>query len=196
MTESGTSLDAMNDAFRAATRGCVHLHAAAVETSSGVIALAGRSHSGKSTVAAAAVLAGYRYVADEVTAIDPDNLTVHPFHRPIGLRCGGAHAIGVAYPDDDRAVEPWIVDDHHRSDGGALAGIALVAWTAGAAPSVADIEPAPALTRLTEHTFDPDASTFAGLARIARTVPTVELHYATTADGLGLIATLVGRWSR
>ena len=62
------------------------LRAAAIDTSAGVIALAGQSGAGKSTLAATAVLDGYGYVAYEISAVSPDDLIVHPFHRPIAQR--------------------------------------------------------------------------------------------------------------
>ena len=83
-----------NHAAVQAAVGCVPLHGSAIDSVAGVIVLAGRSMAGKSTLAAAAVLAGYPYVADELAAISPDDFTVRPYHRPIGLRRGGASAIG------------------------------------------------------------------------------------------------------
>jgi hypothetical protein len=56
---------------------------------------------------------------------------VRPFHRPIGLRRGGAEAIGVPYPEpsDGRfdVVYPWDVSGHGElSLGGQPAGIVVV----------------------------------------------------------------------
>jgi len=90
-----------------------------------------QSHSGKSTLAAAAVLAGYPYVADEITAVSPDDLSVRRFHRPIGLRRGGSGAVGVEYPTgpDDRYqfVCPWEVGEGcSLSSLCTLSGIVLV----------------------------------------------------------------------
>ena len=195
-------LDAANIAAAQAAVGCVPLHAASVETAAGVIAFAGQSHSGKSTLAAAAVLAGYPYVADEITAVSPDDLSVRPFHRPIGLRRGGAGAIGVDYPTapDDRYqfVYPWDVGEGHaRSAGGTLAGIALVAWGASAEPAIGEVSPALALTQLTQHAVVHDeiyGPAFNGLNRIVRAVPIVTMTYSTTAQSLELLALLVERW--
>ncbi len=179
--------------------GCVPLHGAAIDSAAGVIVLAGRSMAGKSTLAAAAVLAGYPYVADELAAISPDDFTVRPYHRPIGLRRGGASAIGVEYPDGEQygIVYPWDVD-LARSDGGTLAGIALVAWDADAAPVIEDVRPPQAMVELTEHTVvhdDDFAPSFGGLQQIVRAVPVVRLRYATTGQSLELLADLVERWS-
>ncbi len=201
--ELQASLDAANIAAAEAAVGCVPLHAASIETIVGVVALAGQSHSGKSTLAAAAVLAGYSYVADEITAVCPDDLSVRPFHRPIGLRRGGAGAVGVEYPtapdDRYRFVYPWEVGDEFTlSSGGTLAGIVLVEWGARCEPAIIDVGPALALTSLTQHAVVHDevyAPAFEGLNRIVRAVPTVRMTYSTTAESLELLASLVERWT-
>lgn len=200
--ELHASLDAANLAAAQAAVGCVPIHAASVETTAGVVAFAGQSRSGKSTLAAAAVLAGYPYVADEITAVSPDDLTVRPFHRPIGLRRGGAGAVGVAYPaaHDGRYqfVYPWEVGEGFAlSSGGRLAGIVLVEWGASSLPALVDVSPARALTSLTQHAVIHDDAfrpAFDGLDRIVRVVPVVRMTYSTTAQSLALLADIVDRW--
>ena len=196
-------LEAANlEAARAAV-GCVPLHAASIDTPAGVIALAGQSHAGKSTLVAAAVLAGYGYVADEITAVSPSDLSVRPFHRPIGLRRGGASAVGVDYPDtpDGRydIVYPWDVDEGlPRSPGGTLTGIVLVGWGRDAEVALTDVDKARALVELSQHTVIPDdqlAPAFGGLERLVRAVPIARMTYRTTAESLDLLARLVERWT-
>lgn len=194
-------LDAANQAAIDAAPGCVPLHAAAIATAAGVIAIAGRSGAGKSTLCAAAVLAGYPFVADEITAVSPDDLHVLPFHRPIGLRRGGAEAIGIEYPDspDGRYdfVYPWTVAGP-LSAGGTLAGILLVDRFDAATPAFAAVEGPAALLELSQHTVIADELLgvgFVGLDRIVRAVPVARLTYDTAADALELLGTLVERWS-
>jgi hypothetical protein len=149
------------------------------------------------------VLAGYGYVADEITAVSPDRPHVRPFHRPIGLRRGGAAAIGVDYPDTDDGrydqVYPWDVDDQlTRSSGGVLVGIVLVEWGDHDEPRLADVAPARALVELSQHTVIPDeqlAPAFDGLDSIVRRVPIARMQYSTTAQGLELLAEAMRRWS-
>jgi hypothetical protein len=193
-------LDAANQAAIDATPGCVPLHAAAIDSQVGVIAIAGRSGAGKSTLCAAAVMAGYPYVADEIAAVSPDDLHVHAFHRPIGLRRGGASAIGVDYPDGERYtfVYPWVVTGP-LSNGGRLAGIVLVDRSGGGAPSITPVEGAAALLELSQHTVIADdllGAGFVGLDRIVRAVPVVRLSYQVTTDALDLLAQLVRGWAR
>ncbi len=189
------------EAARAAV-GHVPLHAASVEQDGWVVALAGRSRAGKSTLAAAAVLAGYGYVADEITAVSPTDLTVRPFHRPIGLRRGGAAAVGVTYPESDDGrydqVYPWEVGENRTlSPGGTLVGIVLVEWGDDHEPLLEDVAPPRGLVELSQHTVIPDdqlAPAFGGLDAIVRRVPIARMRYGTTAQGLDLLAEAVRRW--
>jgi hypothetical protein len=67
----------------------VPLHAAGVRTDGGaVIALAGTSGAGKSTLGAAAMLAGWGFLAEEITAVDPGDPRRAPVSPPIGLSAG------------------------------------------------------------------------------------------------------------
>jgi hypothetical protein len=182
--------------------GLVPLHASAIETPAGIVALVGQSGSGKSTLCAAAVLAGYPYVADEITAVSPDDLTVRPFHRPIGLRRGGAAALGIDYPEqrtdpDDgaplRHVHPWVVAGP-LSSGGTLTVIVIVSRAEQATPTISPIEGPAALVELAQHTvLDDDqlAAGFAGLDHIVRRVPIARLDFDTPNEGVALIAEIV-----
>jgi hypothetical protein len=185
-------LEHVNQRAAASVAG-VPFHAAATQApTGGVFALAGTSGAGKSTLGAGAVRAGWGFVADELAAVDPETLFVRPYHRPIGLRRGGAAALGVDYPPDawcDR-VYPWPVDPTMHSSGGTLRAIALV--TRGELePSIEPVEPARALAELVEHTVVPDdehiVPVFHGIEQIVRRVPVVRLCYDTPADGVELL---------
>ena len=202
-SELRLELEAANlEAARAAV-GCVPLHAGAIDTVAGVIALAGQSGSGKSTLTAAAVLAGHGYVADEITAVCPGDMSVKPFHRPIGLRRGGAEAIGIPYPEsaDGRydSVYPWAIDGHGvHSFGGTLVGIVIVDRLGDGGPLLTDVDDPKALVELCQHTVIPDdqlGAAFGQLDVIVRAVPVVRMTYRTTEESLGLIAQIVARWS-
>ena len=82
-------LEYVNQRAAASLTAEVPLHAAGVRTDGGgVIALAGSSGAGKSTLGAAAMLAGWGFLAEEIAAVDPVSLAVRPYHRPVGLRRG------------------------------------------------------------------------------------------------------------
>ena len=203
-TDLKAELEAANRLAARTAVGRVPLHAAAIETTAGVIAFTGPSGAGKSTLTAAAVRAGYGYVADEITAVSPHDLSVIPFHRPIGLRRGGARAIGVEYPDvsDGRYdyVYPYAVEGHgQRSAGGTLAGIAIVDRLGEEWPAIADLDGPQALVELCEHAVVDDdddlPDAFARLDTIVRAVPVVRMTYRTTEQSLTLLAELVERWT-
>lgn len=178
-------------ASSALERGEVPLHAAAVEVDERVIAIAGPSRAGKSTLAAAAVLAGWGYVADEIAAVHPATLAVRPYHRPIGLRPGGAAQLGVALasPALDGVSQPWPVEEARWSHGGRLAAIVVVARDSE--PGVTPLAPPAALAALAQHTVVADDTSvpdaFGDLGRLVRSVPVVTLGYATPGDGVALL---------
>lgn len=191
------TLELVNRAVARSVVGRTCLHAGAVETSRGVVAFVGRSGAGKSTLTAAAVRSGFGFVADEVTAIDTSSLAVTPYHRPIGLRRGGAKALGRTVPDtpDGRfqLVYPWNVPMGARSCGGVLTLLALVQRSSGE-EVVAEVRPAAALAELTEHLVADDDRVVAGfdaLDSIVRRVPVVRLRYETPAAGIALVRQIV-----
>jgi hypothetical protein len=61
------------------------VHAAVLSRPSGLLAIPGRSGLGKTTLAAALLTNGWRYLSDEVLAVDRDAGTVSPFPRPLAL---------------------------------------------------------------------------------------------------------------
>jgi chloramphenicol 3-O-phosphotransferase len=61
------------------------LHAAAAERDGSVMILAGPEGSGKSTLVAALVRSGLRYVTDETVAVDLAAGTIAPYAKPIAL---------------------------------------------------------------------------------------------------------------
>lgn len=178
----------------AASIDTVPLHAAAVERGGRVIAVAGSSGAGKSTLGAAATLDGWGFVADEIAAVDPVTRRVRAYHRPIGLRRGGAEALGIEYPSDQRFSEvyPWPVAPAMRSDDGELVAIVLVA-RGDAAPST--VPAARALAELMEHTVVPDLArvpaAFRMVERLVRVVPVVRVAYDTPARGVELLTRLL-----
>ncbi len=65
----------------------VFVHAGVVAVDGQAILFPGASYSGKSTLVAAMVRAGATYYSDEFAVLD-DRGRVHPYARPLGLRCG------------------------------------------------------------------------------------------------------------
>jgi hypothetical protein len=71
--------------------GLAFFHAGAVSWRGGAILLPGRSMSGKSTLVAALLAAGARYLSDEFAPVDATG-RVHPWARPLALRRPGRGA--------------------------------------------------------------------------------------------------------
>jgi hypothetical protein len=79
---------------------------------------AGGSHAGKTTLATALATSGtgWSFVADEVSELDPDTLTVAPYGKPVALRPAsvallgadrlGLHGPGSRFEHDARLVPP------------------------------------------------------------------------------------------
>lgn len=80
----------------------VALHAALIVTESGAIVFPGRTHSGKSTLAAAAQLRGLRVLSDEYTLVDTATGFVQGWPRPLRIRT-------------PRGIERICLDDHEQS---------------------------------------------------------------------------------
>jgi hypothetical protein len=77
--------------FARRTDGLAFFHAGAVSWRGGAILLPGRSMSGKSTLVAALLAAGARYLSDELAPVDAAG-RVHPWARPLALRRPGRGA--------------------------------------------------------------------------------------------------------
>jgi hypothetical protein len=88
-------------------RDVVFIHAGVVGWQDRVVIVPGRSHTGKTTLVAAAVRAGWRYFSDEFAVVDADGL-VHPYPRSLGVRdeCGRTHPVPVGEFGGTAASEP------------------------------------------------------------------------------------------
>lgn len=75
------------------------IHAAAVASARGAILLPGSSGTGKSTLTAALVSAGYTYLSDEIAIISDVERSVLPYPKPISLRHKGAEVLKQEFCD-------------------------------------------------------------------------------------------------
>ncbi len=75
------------------------LHATTVLGDGGGVALIGASGSGKSTLAAELIARRYRYVADDLSALDRDVNAVHPFPLGLSVKSGSWDAVGRHFPE-------------------------------------------------------------------------------------------------
>jgi hypothetical protein len=180
------TLIAVNEMAGRTVDGVAVLHAGGAVIGGGAVAFAGVSGAGKSTLTAAAVRRGHPYLCDEVCAVADGaaGFAVRPYHRPIGLRPGGAAAIDVAIPElrgePFTDVYPWRVSSH-----GALAGteplrlVCLVERRDGPV-AIEPVRPAEALVRLSGLTIGAEGrerDMFHRLDELVRAVPVVRLAF-------------------
>lgn len=200
--EAGLALVGVLDVMNAMvaehwSRRHVALHAATVEREGRALALVGHSGAGKTTLAAAAVRAGWGYVGDEAGLVD-DSLVVHAYHRPLGLRRGGRTLLGLPLSD-----EPWhrLTQPEPGSRLGRLvqrAPLAAVVFlrrtSVAAATQPQALSPAAALADLLNNvlgTEGVETKVFRRLERMVRSVPIFELGMGAPHDMLvGLEAAL------
>jgi hypothetical protein len=174
------------------------LHAGAFEVGGAAIAVTGASGAGKSTVVAAAVLRGHGYLADEVCVVDPAANLVRPYYRPIGLRAGGAAAIGVSIPEKPRdaflEVYPWMASRHGRlADATPLRLLAFVDRRPGPVELV-PVDAAEALVRLTTLSLGTDGverPMFRRLDQLVRDVSIVTVGYEDSFSAIDALADVV-----
>ncbi len=186
-------------ARQVANVGGVGLHGGAVAIDGRALALVGHSGSGKSTLTAALVCAGHGFVADEVSAVsgpDAQNPIVSTFHRPIGLRRGGAAALGIEIPSGpfDQTFPLRAESVGELSGPAPLEAIAFVERDEFGEPTVEPISPAVALHRLSDQTLGTwglERETFRRLETMVKNVRAVVLRYAETADGVALAEQLM-----
>lgn len=155
------------------TTDAVMLHAGAVEFDGRVLVVTGESGRGKSTLTAALVLAGGRYLTDELVIIDPTDHSVRPYAKPIDLGPGSLELLGLpaedGYVADKRHVPPDELGD--LSAGGRLAGVVILGSGSGA---MEQVDPVTGVTMLLPNVFAAthrNPGSMESLANIATTVP-------------------------
>jgi hypothetical protein len=141
------------------------LHAAAAERDGKIVLLAGPEGSGKSTLVAALVCSGFRYVTDETVAVELPGMTIAPYPKPVALDSRSLASLrdlwpGVPQTQDSGSVEQLL--PAHAIGRGAVAppgGIARVlvllsAYRPGVATAARSIARSEAATILVEQAFN------------------------------------------
>lgn len=139
------------------------LHAAAVEREGAIALLPGPRGAGKSTLAAALVRGGLRYVTDETVAVDPATNTIEPYPKPIALDRGSWALVPDLRPEVDPALgdmEQWLVAPRSiRADAvapseGVATLVLLLAHRPDRPTAVRQITRAETAVALAEHSFN------------------------------------------
>ncbi len=198
-------LEDLTQRVLAGTPGQLRLHAGAVERDGRVVAVAGFSGRGKSTLTAALVQRGFAYVTDEVTVVDPRTLEVSPYAKALDLD-GPALALLGMDPLDDASAEGRRDDKGRRavpvpafgatSSGGRLALVVLLddeildGENAGASEAVRDVLD---LIGITFRESFADELALDQLAAIAASVPSVRIARAPLDQMADQVESALGR---
>ena len=176
----------------AGSAGALLFHAGAVERDGRVVMVLGVSGKGKSTLTAALVREGYRYLSDEIVAVDiasgevwpyPKALDLHPDSLPLLDLDAGAASLQL--PGSKAKVLPDRIGSVGSGGGRPallvfLAEPAVPSAAAGAAP-VEAVPPAEALVAILPVTFErtiDGPGHFQALAALCEATPSIRLGRA------------------
>jgi len=192
-------VDLNQEASVAAARDHAVLHAGVLEVDGVGIAVVGHSGAGKTTLTAAGVLGGFGYVADEIAAIDSSSV-VQPYHRPLGLRGGGAALLGMVVSGDPRLsrIMPLRIGGRGRLAQALPLGAVVLLERHRTEAATRRLGPAEALVRLADHTLGDDgteSTMFRRLERLVKTIPLWEMHYSAIDGALDELRRLVAEVS-
>ena len=88
----------------------VVLHAGGVALDGAGVIISGPSGAGKTTLTAALVRAGFRYLTDEAVAIDPSTGLVHPYAKALCIKRGSWELLAdLRPPSSDLSPDVWHV---------------------------------------------------------------------------------------
>lgn len=85
---AGVFLWHLNQRVMLETTSTLTIHAGVVSQGGRALIFPGDANAGKSTIVAALVQAGFRYLSDEAALIDLGSAIVHPYHRSLALEPG------------------------------------------------------------------------------------------------------------
>jgi hypothetical protein len=174
----------------------VPLHAGTVAGALGAIVLPGASHSGKTTITTALAAAGNRFVADEVSRLDPERLTIAPYGKPVALRSASVELLaptiarlrrpGSRFEIDERFVPPSELGSRTTvgvaTEPVEVSAIVFPRYDANGPHHFAPLSQAETLERLVQCTLGTISTpvgvdVFRSLERLARAVPGHQLVY-------------------
>lgn len=174
-------------------------HAAAVSHRGRGVLITGGWGIGKSTTMLALIRAGFGYLADEVTVVDPSTRAVHPWHSPIAQTRDNWRSMGVdvavphgceRYLGHHQPVAASSLPFAYLSDGAVLGAILIVAHLPGEQTRVELLDPAYAAARIQATMLVPEKAREAWIhdvVHLAEAIPTYQL----TVDDLTPLAGLV-----
>lgn len=171
-------------------RGLYPLHASAVRFGNGVVAFAGASGIGKSTLAAFLGERGYQVFTDDICVVDPGEAGAVPHVRPSFARLRlwpeSMDALGIPLTEENRNTVRWRKFHHHLPAAAAalpLRAVVLPVAAASGAPHLVPVPGSGAMARMLQNTYRAEYARFLGLhqasfgaaAAIAAQTPIFEL---------------------
>ncbi len=174
----------------------VPIHAAAATRDGRALVLAGRTHAGKSTLAAWLTHRGWGFLTDEVAVLDLDGgrARVQPFWRPIGVRHGGPlDPLVNRTPDQTESLVPASSIGPLGAEA-PLAAFVMPHYSPGDAGDLTPMSPAAALTELTRHlpTLRREGRAFfRSLVPVVESVPSYSLRVDDLDEAEARLTTLM-----
>lgn len=198
----------VNNAAVAGARDNLVLHAGAVASHGRAVVMPGSSNRGKSTLTAALVRAGFRYLTDEAAALaptlscraypkaialDPGSFSLFPELRPAAI--GRSPATSRLF--EQMARREWHIAPETIGTVGEPTPVHAVVcphWRAGASTRVARLTPTEALHTLLSDAFDFGSGgqpVFETLTKLVSEVPVYRVGYGDLDDAIAAVTDLV-----
>jgi len=171
--------------------GWLSTHASCVSRDGHAILFAAHSESGKSTLAAGLVRAGFAYVTDEAVAFDWDAGCIQPYPKPISLDPGSWPLFPELDPratyTDDAPFSQWHVPAAHVGPGRVSAPcrarwLVFPKYEAGADTAIAPITRGEALVEWSKNTFRFNEHGRRALELLGGLVTDVDCYRMTVGD--------------
>jgi hypothetical protein len=179
----------------------VLLHASGVRLGDRVAVFPAASNSGKSTLAAGMVRAGFGYLTDEAVAIELSTGALHAYPKPLSLDPGSWALFADLEPHipqgvdghaerffvnewhlDPGALDPHAEDADRPPEGTHIALVAFPTYVAGATTAFAPLSRAEGLLLLLQNSFNMATTQGAGLAVLAAIATSARVVRLTVGD--------------
>jgi hypothetical protein len=182
------------------------IHAAVVAASGHALLMPAESRSGKSTLTAALVAAGYTYCSDDLAVLTEPPIAIRPVPVGMGLKTGswvpladrlaGLQTLPVHRREDGQLIRYHVpAPDRIASPAARYATQAIVfpRYRPDSECSCESIRPGQALIRLTEAGYDLDLDTavVAGLVEWLADIPAYDLRYSALDEAVAAIGRIV-----
>jgi hypothetical protein len=175
------------------------VHAGAVSFARRGVLLPAPPDSGKTTLTAGLVRAGFRYLTDEAAVIDPDSARLYPFPRALWVEPGSLSAlagvrpgrgVGTVPQHDGRAVHVAPEEIRERSIGGrcAVSFVIFPRYRASAAVELTPLSRAAAVVELANNTYNLRQFGADGIRLLARLTARSSCYRLSLGDLAGAVS--------